>query len=95
MVILVHWHPKEDWILQKVQKRHTEELDKLEVEMNLEKTKVVDLKKGCSFSFPGFDIRLTRNREGKAYVSKTPRKKKRQEIGKKIKAALKANWNKP
>ena len=95
MVILVHWHPKEDWILQKVQKRHKEELDKLEVEMNLEKTKVVDLKKGGSFSFLGFDFRFTRNREGKAYVSKTPRKKKRQEIGKKIKAALKANWNKP
>ena len=28
-------------------------------------------------------------------VSKTPREKKRQEIGKKIKMALKANWNKP
>ena len=58
MVILVHWHPKEDWLLQKVQKRLKEELDKLEVEMNLEKTKVVDLKKGGSFSFLGFDIRL-------------------------------------
>ena len=32
MVILVHWHPKEDWLLQKVQKRLKEELDKLEVE---------------------------------------------------------------
>ena len=95
MVILVHWHPKEDWILQKVQKRHKEELDKLEVEMNLEKTKVVDLKKGGSFSFLGFDFRFTRNREGKAYVSKTPRKKKCIEIGKRVRAVLKANWNKP
>ena len=95
MVILVHWHPKEDWILQKVQKRHKEELDKLEVEMNLEKTKVVDLKKGGSFSFLGFDFRFTRNREGKAYVSKTSRKKKCIEIGKRVRAVLKANWNKP
>ena len=62
--------------------------------MNLEKTKVVDLKKGGSFSFLGFDFRFTRNREGKAYVSKTPRKKCI-EIGKRVRAVLKANWNKP
>ena len=95
MVILVHGHPKEDRLLQKVQKRLKEEMDYLEVEMNMEKTKVVDLKKGGSFSFLGFDIRLNKNREGKTYVSKTPRKKKQQEIGKRVKSVLKANWNKP
>lgn len=95
MVILIHRHPKEDCLIQKVQKRLKEELDKLRVQMNMEKTKVVNLKEGGCFSFLGFDFRLTRNREGKVYVSKMPRKKKRQEIGKKIKAALKANWNKP
>ena len=95
MVILVHGHPKEDRLLQKVQKRLKEEMDYLEVEMNMEKTKVVDLKKGGSFSFLGFDIRLNKNREGKTYVSKTPRKKKQQEIGKRVKSVIKANWNKP
>jgi RNA-directed DNA polymerase len=95
MVLLIHGHSKEDWLIQKVQKRLKEELDTLMVQMNEEKTKVVNLKEGGWFSFLGFDFRLSRNREGKAYVSKTPRKKKRQEIGKKIKAALKANWNKP
>ncbi len=95
MVILVHGHPNENWLLQKVQKRLKEELDKLQVQMNKEKTKVVNLKEGGSFSFLGFDFRLNKNRERKTYVSKTPRKKKRQEIGKKIKAALKANRNKP
>ena len=95
MVILVHGHPKEDWLLQKVQKRLKEELDNLEVEMNMEKTKVVDLKKGGSFSFLGFDICLNRNWKGKTYVSKTPRKKKCIEIGKRVRAVLKANWNKP
>ena len=95
MVILIHGHPKEDWLLQKVQKRLKEELDTLQVQMNREKTKVVNLREGGCYSFLGFDFRLNRNRKGKTYVSKTPRKKKRQEIGKKIKAALKANWNKP
>lgn len=95
MVILVHWHPQEDCILQRVQKRLKEELDKLEVEMNQEKTKEVDLKKGESFSFLGFDIRLNRNRKGKTYVSKTPRKKKCTEISKRVREVLKANGNKP
>ena len=95
MVILVHGHSNQNWLLEKVQKRLKEELDKLQVQMNEEKTKIVNLKEGGCFSFLGFDIRLNRNRKGKSYVSKTPRKKKRQEIGKRVKAALKANWNKP
>lgn len=95
MVVLIHGHPNENRLLQKVQKRLKEELDKLQVQMNIEKTKVVNLKEGGCFSFLGFDIRLNKNREGATYVSKTPRKKKRQEIGKRVKATLKANWNKP
>jgi RNA-directed DNA polymerase len=95
MVMLVHSHPNEDWLLEKVQKRLKEEFDKLQVQMNEEKTKTVNLKEGGCFSFLGFDFRLNRNREGALYVSKTPRKKKYKEIGKKVKAALKANWNKP
>ena len=95
MVILVHGHPKEDWLVEKVQKRLKEELDKLQVQMNEEKTKVVNLREDGCFSFLGFDFRLNRNREGKTYVSKTPRKKKRIEIGKRVKAVLKANRSEP
>src|SRR4030067_301790 len=95
MVILVHGHPREDGLLKLVQRRFKEELDKLQVQMNQEKTKVVNLKEGGCFSFLGFDIRFNRNREGKPYVSKTPRMKKVREIGKRIKAALKASWAKP
>ena len=95
MVILVHGHPSEDWLLRAVQKRLKEELGKLQVQMNEEKTTVVNLKEGGCFSFLGFDFRLNRNRKGQTYVSKTPRKKKRKEIGEKVKAVLKANWNQP
>lgn len=95
MVILVHRHPNEDWLLAAVQRRLQEELDKLQVQMNQEKTKVVDLNAGGSFSFLGFDFRLQRNREGTSYVSKTPKKKKCQEIRRRVKAVLEANWNKP
>jgi len=95
MVILVHGHPKEDRLLRTVQRRLEEELDKLQVQMNQEKTKVVNLKEGGCFSFLGFDIRLNRNREGKTYVSKTPRMKKRKEIGQKVRAVLRVNRDKP
>jgi RNA-directed DNA polymerase len=95
MVILVHGHPNEDRLLKTVQRRLKEELDKLQIQMNQEKTKVVNLKEGGCFSFLGFDFRLNRNREGKTYVSKTPRKKKVKEIGKRIRVALKASWAKP
>jgi len=95
MVILVHHHPREDGLLSAVQKRLKQELDKLQVEMNPEKTKVVDLRQGGRFSFLGFDFRLHRNREGRNYVSKTPRKKKVKEIGQRIKAVLKTNRSKP
>lgn len=95
MVILVHWHPNEDRLLHTVQRRLSEELDKLQVQMNQEKTKVVNLKERGCFSFLGFDFRLNRNREGKNYVSKTPRKKKVKEIGKRVRAALKTSWAKP
>ena len=95
MVILVHGHPSEDGTLKTVQRRLQEELDKLQVQMNQEKTKVVNLKEGGCFSFLGFDIRLNRNREGKTYVSKTPRMKKRKEIGRKVRAVLKFHRSKP
>ncbi|MBM3298751.1 MAG: group II intron reverse transcriptase/maturase [Deltaproteobacteria bacterium] len=95
MVILVHGHCNEDWLLGAVQRRLKEELDKLQVQMNEEKTTVVNLREGGCFSFLGFDFRLSRNRMGQTYVSKTPRKKKRKEIGERVKAVLKANWNRP
>ena len=95
MVILVSWHPTNDWLLSAVQKRLKEELDKLDVQMNQEKTKVVNLRAGESFGFLGFDIRLGTSPKGKSYASRTPKQKKRKEIGEKIKAVLKTNAVKP
>jgi len=56
---------------------------------------VVNLRERGCFGFLGFDFRLNRNRHGKTYVSKTPRKKKVKEIGKRIKKVLKTSWSKP
>ena len=54
MVILVDSHPRNDWLMNAVDKRLREELAKLRVEINEEKSRMIDLAKGGSFSFLGF-----------------------------------------
>jgi RNA-directed DNA polymerase len=95
MIIVIHGHRNEDRLIEEVQKRLQEELDKLQVQMNKEKTKIVNLREKGTFDFLGFDVRLNKNREGKVYVSKTPRKKKCREIGKRVKEVLRTNRNTP
>ena len=62
------------------QKRLEEELRKVEIEINEEKTRVVDFGSGGSFGFLGFDLRAGRNRFGKRFVLRTPMRKKQSEL---------------
>ena len=80
LVILVHNHPRHDWLLRAVNKRLREELAKLDVEINEEKSRTVDLVKGESFGYLGFDIRRIRSRSGKWRAHSTPKLKKRTEL---------------
>ena len=57
LVILVDTHWRHDWLVEAVTKRLREELGKLRVEINEEKSRIVDLRKGGSFSFLGFEFR--------------------------------------
>ena len=61
LVILVDAYPRHDWLLGAVDKRLREELAKLHVEINEEKSRVVDLGKGESFGFLGFEFRRIRS----------------------------------
>ena len=54
LVVLVDGRTKHDGVLQAVRKRLREELAKLQVEVNEEKTRTVDLKRGERFGFLGF-----------------------------------------
>ena len=64
IVILIDAHPRHDWLLGAVKKRLREEFAKLHVEINEEKSRVVDLAKGESFGFLGFDFRRVRSLRG-------------------------------
>jgi RNA-directed DNA polymerase len=77
LVILVDAYPRHDWVLRAVDKRLRQELAKLQVEVNEEKTRVVDLMKGERFGFLGFDFRRVRSRSGVWKAQCTPKLKKR------------------
>ena len=65
LVILIDAHPRHDWLMAAVEKRLREELAKLQVEINEEKSRNVDLGRGESFGFLGFDFRRVRSRQGR------------------------------
>ena len=52
-MILVDAYPRHDWLLKAVDKRLREELAKLQVDINEEKSRMVDLAQGESFQLPG------------------------------------------
>src|SRR6516162_4170617 len=60
LVILIDAHPRHDWLVKAVERRLREELAKLQVEINEEKSRIVDLAQGESFGFLGFDFRRVR-----------------------------------
>jgi RNA-directed DNA polymerase len=77
LVILVDAYPRHDWLLGAVDKRLREELAKLHVEINEEKSRVVDLGQGGSFGFLGFEFRRVRSRKGEWRPNYAPKAKKR------------------
>jgi RNA-directed DNA polymerase len=77
LVILVDAYPRHDWLLRAADRRLREELAKLHVEINEEKSRVVDLGKGESFGFLGFEFRRIRSLRGVWRPEYVPKLKKR------------------
>jgi RNA-directed DNA polymerase len=85
LVILIDAFPQHEWLLKAVEKRLREEFAKLQVEINEEKSRIVDLAKGESFGFLGFDFRRVLSRRGVWRVNYTPKLKKRTELLRRLK----------
>ena len=77
LVILIDAHKRHDWLIAAVEKRLREEFAKLRVEINDEKSRIVDLGRGESFGFLGFDFRYLRSLRGAMRPHYTPKLKKR------------------
>ena len=89
MVVLVDGYPQWQPHVAMIEKRLEEELRKVQIEVNEEKTRVVDFGNGGSFGFLGFDFRAGRNRFGKRFVLRTPMRKKQSELIKRVSRVLK------
>ena len=77
LVILIDAHKRHDWLIAAVEKRLREEFAKLQVEINDEKSRIVDLGRGESFGFLVFDFRYLRSLRGAMRPHYTPKLKKR------------------
>jgi RNA-directed DNA polymerase len=95
LIVLVDSHPRHAWLFDAVQKRLREEFDKLQVEVNEEKSRVVDLERGECFGFLGFDFRRVRTRKGRWMPLVTPQMKKRTELLRKLKGILNRSRSQP
>src|SRR5438128_1584082 len=95
LVILVDAYPRHDWLLRGVDKRLREELVKLHVEINEEKSRVVDLGKGESFGFLGFEFRRVRSRKGAWRPDYAPKLKKRTALLEKLREIFRCFQSQP
>jgi RNA-directed DNA polymerase len=95
LVILVDSHPRQQWLRQAVEKRLREELAKLQVEVNEEKSRKVDLERGGSFGFLGFEFRRILSRRGRWMPLLLPKGKKRTALLGKLKQIFGASRSRP
>jgi RNA-directed DNA polymerase len=85
LVILIHAHRWNDWVVRAVEKRLRVEFGKLQVEINEEKSRTVDLSNGERFSFLGFEYRRVPGSNGVWRPLCTPKLKKRKALTQKLK----------
>jgi RNA-directed DNA polymerase len=95
LVVLIDSRSRHEWLLGAVEKRLREELAKLRVEINEEKSRKVDLSKGGSFGFLGFEYRRIRSRKGKWRAHYVPKLKKRTALLRKLKGIFRRGVSQP
>jgi RNA-directed DNA polymerase len=95
LVVLVDGHPRQHWLRAAVERRLREELATLQVEVNEEKSRRVDLTQGERFGFLGFDFRRVRSRRDRWMPLRTPRVKKRTALLRTLKPIFRSHRSRP
>ncbi|MGY4169616.1 RNA-directed DNA polymerase [Bradyrhizobium sp. USDA 4529] len=95
LVVLIDAHKRHDWLLGAIDKRLREEFTKLQVEVNDEKSRIVDLERGESFGFLGFDFRYLRSLRGAMRPYYTPKLKKRTALLRGLKEVFRRHRSQP
>ena len=95
LVILVDSHPRQRWLRRAVEKRLREEFAKLQVEVNEDKSRRVDLAKGESFGFLGFDFHRIWSRSNRWMPLYVPQGRKRRALLRKLKETFRRFRSQP
>jgi RNA-directed DNA polymerase len=95
MVILVDGFKKWEWLLKAAYKRLSEEFERLGIQMNYEKTRIVDLSCDETFSFLGFDYRRVKTQRGVWGIRITPRMKARTALLRDLKEVFRRHKSQP
>jgi RNA-directed DNA polymerase len=96
LVVLIDAHPRKRWLLGAVTKRLREEFAKLQVEINEEKSHTVDLDRGESFGFLGFDFRRLKSIKRQVWRAHyTPKLKTRTALLRKLKEVFRRHQSQP
>jgi RNA-directed DNA polymerase len=95
MVILIDAERQSDWLVKAVNKRLREEFAKLRVEINENKSRMVDLKKGESFTFLGFEYRRVLSLQRKWRPHYAPKLKKRTALFEKLREVFRQHVSWP
>lgn len=95
IVVLIDGHWSWWELPQDVHRRLLEELAKLDLEINAEKTRWVDMTKGETFGFLGFEFRRVRTRQGKWGVHRTPKPKARTALLGKLRDVVRRHQSQP
>jgi RNA-directed DNA polymerase len=95
LVILVNNDRRQDWLMEAVPRRLQEELAKLDVQRNEEKSRIVDLSRGESFGFLGFDFRRVRSLRGRWRPQYTPKRKTRMALLQELKEVFRRYRSQP
>jgi len=95
LVILIDAYKRHDWLMGAVNKRLRQEFAKMQVEINDEKSRIVDLGRGESFAFLGFDFRYLRSLRGVMRPHYTPRLKRRTALLRELKEVFRRHRSQP
>jgi RNA-directed DNA polymerase len=95
VVVLIDAHQRNDWLVRAVNRRLREELAKLRVAINEDKSRMVDLKKGESFTFLGFEYRRILSLRGKWRPYFAPKLKKRTALFEKLREIFRQYVSQP
>jgi RNA-directed DNA polymerase len=85
LVVLVNNDRRQDWLVEAIPRRLREEFAKLDLQVNEGKSRIVDLSRGESFGFLGFDFRRVRSRRGRWRPQYMPQLAKRTAVLRKLK----------